>query len=854
MHGGNLRELAVEAGKQPGEILDFSASINPLGPPHWLASVLSRSLESISHYPDPAATLLRQAIADKHGVTSDHVVVGNGSSELLAAIARTLPGDRHVTCDPSYTGYDRAARAGGRTRHSLPLTSPHFDVDGDALERSCCVDSVVVLGHPNNPTGRILSEETIARCAERHPRTQFIIDESFLEFVRQDTSCFTTARPNVVVVRSMTKFYAIPGLRLGYALAAPETAAGLRDQLPEWPVNAIALEVGRRCLQDDHYADRTRSQVSRWRSQLAVELAQLPLDIVPGEANFLLCRLQTPGIDAATLAGRLLRDSAIAIRTCSDFVGLDDRYFRVAVRTPEENARLLEALRCVLQPHRRKTPSRPPRRAPALMIQGVSSNAGKSLIAAALCRILAQDGVRVAPFKSQNMSLNSFVTRAGHEISRAQVVQAQACGLDPEVRMNPVLLKPNSHTGSQVIVDGKPVGNMKVREYYAYKQQAFERAKLAYDSLAGEFQAIVLEGAGSPGEVNLKQHDIVNMTMARHAGASVLLVGDIDRGGVFASFVGTLAVLEPWERQLVAGYLVNRFRGDAGLLEDAYTYMLEHTGKAVLGTIPNIDDPGIPDEDSVSFKRGETPQRSGTGHRRLDIVLIDLPHLSNLSDFDALRSEPDVHLRVVRRADELGTPDAVILPGTRNTIADLHDLKAREFESALMTAAANGHTEVIGICGGLQMLGHGISDPERMESTLGQSAGFGLLDVTTELSREKTLRQVEAVHPDSQQVVSGYEIHHGTTCLGESPVALEPTEFPVTIAGSSERIWGTYLHGIFDQDGFRRWFLDRLRGRKGLQPLADQAGRYDLNSAFDRLAEVVRHSVDMDAIYRLLRL
>lgn len=852
MHGGNLRQLAAESGKDPAEILDFSASINPLGPPHWLAAVLHRSLESIQHYPDPAAIELRQAIASRYGLTIQHVVVGNGSSELLAAIARAQLAGRFVTSNPCYGGYARAAQIAGRRLHSLPLPPPEFRIDLDLLESSCTPDTTIVLGHPNNPTGRMLPEAAVLQCAERNPQTQFVIDESFLDFTEHGGTCFAAERTNVVAVRSMTKFYAIPGLRVGYTLAAPEIAAAIQDQLSDWPVNAIALEAGCRCLRDTEYGERTRRTVRTWREQLFRDLAGLGVQVFPGDANFLMCRLNTRHATATVLAKRLLHGWGLAIRTNQGFESLDDRYFRVAVRTPEENARLLEALQAEIHPQRRAS-AQPRRHTPALMIQGVSSNAGKSLIAAAICRILAQDGVRVAPFKSQNMSLNSFVTRGGHEISRAQVVQAQACRLEPDVRMNPILLKPNSHTGSQVIVDGKPVRNMRVREYQAYKPIAFERAQIAYDSLAQEFDAIVLEGAGSPGEVNLKQHDIVNMTMARHAGAPVLLVGDIDRGGVFASFVGIMAVLEPWERQLVAGYLVNRFRGDASLLEDAYTYMLDHTGRPVLGTIPYIADLGIPEEDSVSFKLSGIEAVSSE-QRLLDIALIDLPHISNLSDFDPLRAEPDVRLRTVRRADELGTPDAIILPGTRNTIDDLHYLKNRGFEAALADAMATERTELIGVCGGLQMLGRSIADPQGIESSLGQTSGFGFLDISTVLSVEKTLRQVECFHVESEQSVSGYEIHHGRTWTGSPLEGLVPAELPVTVASPSGRIWGTYMHGIFDRDGFRRWFLDRLRQRKGLQPLSINGNRYDLDAAFDRLAEVVRSSVDMNAIYRLLRL
>lgn len=318
---------------------------------------------------------------------------------------------------------------------------------------------------------------------------------------------------------------------------------------------------------------------------------------------------------------------------------------------------------------------------PALMLQGTSSNAGKSILTAAFCRILLQDGYRVAPFKAQNMALNSHVTADGLELGRAQAVQAAACRLDVDVRMNPVLLKPNSDTGSQVVVMGRPVGNMRVREYMAYKPVAFDAARAAYDSLAADVDVMVLEGAGSPAEVNLKAHDIVNMAMARHAEAKVLLVGDIDRGGVFASLVGTMELLDPWERDLVAGFVLNKFRGDATLLSPAYDVVTGRTGKPFLGVVPWLHDLGLPDEDSVSFREtlaGRAPDVPAGGGM-LDIVLVDLPHISNFTDLDALRREPDVAVRVVRSPEQLGSPDAIILPGSKNTLGDRGITQKRAF-------------------------------------------------------------------------------------------------------------------------------------------------------------------------------
>jgi dethiobiotin synthetase len=385
-------------------------------------------------------------------------------------------------------------------------------------------------------------------------------------------------------------------------VADASTVRRVSELQPPWSVNTLALAVGTRALQDREYLVRTREYVNRQRDYMLRELRKIKgFTVYPGRANFLLLRVDHP--DAPELAGKLLA-RGIAVRDCRNFTGLDDRFIRVAVRTEEENSRLIESIESIESVEaldNRSRPRKTTRKTPAIMFQGTSSNAGKSILTAAMCRMLLQDGFRVAPFKSQNMSLNSFVTRNGDEMARAQVVQAQACRIDPETRMNPVLLKPNSDVGSQVIVNGRPAGNMNVEEYIRFKPEAFRAAKEAYDRLAREYDVIVLEGAGSPGEVNLKNHDIVNMNMARYAGSPVLLVGDIDRGGVFASFVGTLEVLEEWERALVAGFVVNRFRGRASLLRDAFDYMEQHTGKPVYGVVPYLARLGLPEEDSLAF-------------------------------------------------------------------------------------------------------------------------------------------------------------------------------------------------------------------------------------------------------------
>ncbi|MDZ7641936.1 MAG: cobyric acid synthase [Desulfurivibrio sp.] len=492
--------------------------------------------------------------------------------------------------------------------------------------------------------------------------------------------------------------------------------------------------------------------------------------------------------------------------------------------------------------------------AKALMLQGTGSDAGKSVLTAALCRILLDDGLRVAPFKAQNMSLNSFVTRDGLEMGRAQVVQAQAARLDPEVRMNPVLLKPSSEVGSQVIVMGRPVANMKVAEYHAYKAQAQAAAHRAYNELAAEYEVIVLEGAGSPGEINLKAHDFVNMAMARHARASVLLVGDIERGGIFASLLGHFELMEPWERELLAGYVINRFRGDASLLDSGLEFIANRTGRPVFGVLPYLADLGLPQEDSVSFKKG-LYKKKATGAAQLDLALIDLPHISNFTDLEPLLAEPDIGLRLVRRGAELGNPDAIILPGSKNVIADLAFLQQSELAAAIRQAA--GNCEIVGICGGFQMLGETVADPHGLESAGDTVAGLGLLPLSTRLAPDKTLVRRHFTHLPSGLPVHGYEIHHGRTegNWGQTPIfcpepaegnsaaenwgqtPISPGQSPSSAPNDGPEhgaatpdglIWGSYLHGIFDADPFRRWFIDNLRRRRGLPPLGRVVAPYDL--------------------------
>ena len=490
-------------------------------------------------------------------------------------------------------------------------------------------------------------------------------------------------------------------------------------------------------------------------------------------------------------------------------------------------------------------------RGKSLMIQGTASSVGKSVLCAALLRIFRQDGLRCAPFKAQNMALNAYVTRDGLEMGRAQAMQAQAAGIEPDVRMNPVLLKPTGDRRSQVILDGKAVGSLSAMEFHRRKGELRGHIRSVYDSLEREVDCVVIEGAGSPAEINLRESDIVNMAMAEAADAPVILVGDINPGGVFAALLGTVMLLETQERARVKGVGINKFRGDPAILAPGLTMLEERIGVPVLGVIPWLD-VRLEEEDSLTDR---LDGQAGTG--RLDAAVIRLPHLSNFTDFEALARHPAFRVRYVSRPEELAGADAVILPGTKSTAGDLQALRDSGMAGALVRYAARGGT-VIGICGGYQMLGRAIRDPQGVESDCREIPGLGLLDIETAFSPGKLTRQVRASacgapgwdFGEEPHLFSGYEIHAGRTELGKGAAAwLLAGEEPVGACSPEGNVLGAYLHGLFD-DGALAGALAR---RLGLE-----SGRQEDYAAFRerelaRGAAAVRGSLDMDEIYRIMR-
>lgn len=525
------------------------------------------------------------------------------------------------------------------------------------------------------------------------------------------------------------------------------------------------------------------------------------------------------------------------------------------------------------------------RRGRTLMVQGTASDVGKSVVVAALCRIFLQDGHRVAPFKSQNMSLNSYVTPDGKEIGRAQGMQADACRIAATTDMNPILLKPTKEMVSQVVVHGKPLRDYDARSYREhYLPKAESIVKEALERLRGQYDAIVIEGAGSPAEVNLKDRDIVNMRLAGWADAPVVLVADIDRGGVFAAIVGTLDILEPEERDRVKGFIINKFRGDVSLLKPGLDWLEQRTGKPVLGVVPYLHDLGLEDEDSASLDakrqrgqlegkrrsaasdRGETD--ADNAERLLDIAVIRLPRISNFTDFDPLFAEDDVSVRYVTAPEQLGKPDAILLPGSKNTVEDLLFLRETGLEAHIMNYVLQGG-RLAGICGGYQMLGRTLHDPYGVESTRETVSGLGLFPAVTTFARDKRTERVAGFADGWGEVaeplpIDGYEIHMGETRF------VEPVAHPFRVGLEREagpdrdlhpegcmsgdgKIWGTYVHGILHNDELRREWLNRLRADNGWEPLPITLFyREKREAAFDKLADHVRSHLDMERIYAMI--
>lgn len=509
--------------------------------------------------------------------------------------------------------------------------------------------------------------------------------------------------------------------------------------------------------------------------------------------------------------------------------------------------------------------------AKTIMLQGTGSHVGKSILTTALCRIFFQDGYSVAPFKGQNMALNSYVTADGGEMGRAQVIQAEACKIQPDVLMNPVLLKPTRDSASQVIVLGNPIGNLSASDYHIqYKDKAWQVIKDSLYKLNDSYEVLVIEGAGSPAEVNLKENDVVNMRVAKEIGAPVLLIADIDRGGALASVVGTLELLDQEERDLIKGIIINKFRGDINLLKPALDFLETKTGKPVVGVMPYFQGFRIPEEDSIATENLNTVY---TGQDKLDIAVIHLPYISNFIDFDALTDEADIDLRYVKKGDALGSPDLIIIPGSKNPHSDLEYLEQSNLVKEIENASSIKKIPIIGISSGFQILGSRLFDREKAEAELVEYQGLGLLNTETVFNTEKIATQVKGrvmvnygILKNCQNMqLEGFEIYTGKTTLiggGDNyPFLLtessgQETNLPEGAINQSGQVFGTHMHGIFDNDAFRRQVLNNLREAKGWAPIEMPTVETTLlkEEAYNKLAQVVRKNINLPLLYKVMGL
>ncbi len=840
-HGGDIYSYEKQYGKKL--IADFSANTSPLGLGEKAKKALLDSLSdetTLSVYPDAECSALKSAIATKYGVCEDMIACGAGATDIIFRIAQCFRAKTALIAEPAFSEYRNALEKAGIAHILSIFATENDDFELKDVPNTENID-VFFICSPSNPAGAVLSEDFLMKIAEKceETGTELILDACFSQFdaYSQKTVHHLCAEinsgnlKNVTIINAFTKFYALAGLRAGFAICSSKkmaqkiNAAGL-----PWAVSTPAQIAAVAALSDSDYEKRLFSLIKNERDFLLSELQKIGIKHPVGKANFLLFRARFD------LKEQLLQRGFL-IRSCTDYRGLGAGYFRIAVKTHSENAALINAMKAVFA---EKKPCR------FLMVQGTMSNAGKSFLVAALCRIFREDGLKVAPFKAQNMALNSAVGADGGEMGRAQAMQAEAAGILGDTRMNPVLLKPTGVNSSQVIVRGKAIADMTAKDFFRKKKDLLPIVLESLQNLAAENDIIVIEGAGSPAEINLKADDIVNMGLAKKISAPVILAADIDRGGVFAQLFGTVSLLDDDEKSLVKGLVINKFRGDEKLLESGIRDIEKLTQKRVLGVVPMLN-VSLDDEDSLAM-RLETEKNPNAP---IKIAVIRLPHLSNFTDFAPFERRNDCNVRYIaeKSALESFSPHIIIIPGTKNTISDLIFLKKTGIFSVIQHFYAK-NTLIIGICGGFQMLGVKIGDYNGVESeTPREEYGFGFLDFETAMEKGKTLSRTEGKTPQftdffaciAKKQYAGYEIHSGKSTIGDNFHGI-----------AQNFVFGTYIHGFFDSDDVTNALISALSERFSLK-IAEKAESYAewKEKQYTLLADGVRKSLDMAEIYKI---
>ncbi len=858
IHGGDASAIARILGVKtiPNEICDFSVNVNTYGPPQSVKDFLSSlDFETCVAYPKIGSLSTRTALANAHEVDTANILLGNGSTELFSATISALSPKKILFAAPCYSGYEEICRIQGLPFEYLPSAkaSNNFTYELDNIH--LLKGEFLFICNPNNPTGAFVEKKRILTLVKKFKSSFIGVDESFIDYHENPSSAslFSRKTPdNLIIFKSLTKFFGIAGLRLGMLCASKRRCEQIHSKLVPWNVNSIAQKVGSLLYSDKNYLCEIRKKNIRERDFLAKELSKFPLDIFQSKTNFLLCRTRKD-IDKNSFL-KFLFERAFLLRDCSNIHGLEKTFIRIAVLGHDENTKLINAIALYFKSSKKKKELTRKTKAKALMIVGTSSDSGKSLVTATLCRILTQNGLRVAPFKAQNMALNSFVTKSGGEIGRAQAFQAKCAGIDAENDMNPVLLKPCDEGRCQVIVNGKVFKTLSAVAYYEINDHVKKKAFEAYDRLANKYDIIVLEGAGSPTEINLLHRDFVNMAMADYAGADVILVADIDRGGVFASIYGTIRLLPEKWRKLFKGIIINKFRGDERLLESGIRRIEELTGIKVLGVLPYAKGLKIEEEDSLALEN-----RKGTfcsDKNIIDIVVVKYPRISNYTDFLVFEKRRDCNLRYAENIDDIGEPDIIFLPGSKNTIADLNFLTESKIANKILEYNRNGGA-VFGICGGYQILGTKISDPFGVEGEAGESKGLSLLDLHSVLRKKKRLSQLSGklITPLPFLVAgtrfSGYEIHMGDSVSSEKTKILSfdnkktNTNSYASISKDG-LVFGTYVHGFFDEkeiaDGLIKW----LRKRKGAMPTINNI----IDDSFEKFCDIFKQKIKYQDLLR----
>ncbi len=887
-HGGRIKQAAQHYGIAEKHWLDLSTGVNPHG---WLVPVVPQTewqalpqdddeltAAAAAYYagekqmtahslPRPMGegwgegasdnvTALTLALSQREReLPSSSLLAVAGSQAAIQALPRLFSPSRIAILTPSYAEHAHAWQQAG---HEVVSLTPAQILQPEAAIK------IVVIVNPNNPTGQLFSRAELLglhKILAARGGT-LIVDEAFMDATPDGSLLGDSPRAGLIVLRSIGKFFGLAGARVGFVFAQQNILDALRELLGPWPIAAPSRYVVTRALRDEKWQATTRKKLQLASVRLCDLLEQHGLTVTGSTALFawlqhhdaekIHTQLAQQGVltrlfnQPSSLRFGLPRDEAqwgrlaVALQTLNKLSEGDavqgarnaaSETYPVGRRVSEYRA----TPQCAASHNLSHT----------VMVQGTTSDAGKSTLVAALCRWLVRLGVAVAPFKPQNMALNSAVTADGGEIGRAQAVQAMAANIAPHTDMNPVLLKPNSDTGAQVIIHGRAIGNMEALDYHAYKSTAFAAVMQSHGRLIKQYQAVVVEGAGSPAEINLRAGDIANMGFAEAADCPVILIADIDRGGVFAHLVGTLDLLSESEQARVVGFVINRFRGDIALLQDGLDWLEARTGKPVLGVLPYLHGLHLEAEDALPISistQSPPPQPSpASGRGSMRIVVPVFPHISNHTDFDPLRLHPQVELIFAPITAPLPPADLIILPGSKSVRSDLDSVRRAGWEAQLQQHLRYGG-KLIGICGGMQMLGEKIHDPLGIESESGMSKGLGLLRFETTLAAEKQLRNVSGnLLLAGNTAVSGYEIHAGIT----TGAALAK---PLLCLGGKDdgaisddgNILATYLHGLFESSAATAEIL-RWAGLAEVQDF-DYAARREAD--LERLADAVEQHLD----------